>query len=58
MFIITMVYNNTLRTFELEPLEKIPSNYPKTLLTLDEINTGVSHNGIKQVNLLDWLLDR
>lgn len=51
----TVMEESTLRR-ELEPLEKIPDHYPKFLLTLDEIGAGTNHNGIKQVNLLDWLL--
>ena len=40
---------------ELAPLQAISDNYPKYLLTLDEIGTG-SHEGIEQLNLYDWLL--
>ncbi|MCL2718629.1 MAG: ATP-binding protein [Lachnospiraceae bacterium] len=40
---------------ELKPLEAISDHNPKYLLTMD--NTPVtSHNGIKQINVLDWLL--
>lgn len=42
---------------ELEPLEKIRDHYPKILLTLDEIGKGMNYNGIRQINLLDWLLE-
>lgn len=42
---------------ELKPLQAIDDNYPKTLLTTDRIGGG-SHNGIEQVNLIDWLLGR
>jgi len=38
---------------ELAPLKQIKDNYPKFLITLDEF-TG-DHNGIQQVNLIDWL---
>jgi hypothetical protein len=51
----TVIEENNLRR-ELAPLEKIADNYPKTLLTLDEIGAGINHNGIRQMNLLDWLL--
>ncbi|MEG0988598.1 MAG: hypothetical protein RSG54_07700 [Clostridium sp.] len=37
--------------------EKIPDHHPKVLLTLDEIGAGANYDGIKQVNLLDWLLE-
>ncbi|MEG2088203.1 MAG: ATP-binding protein [Angelakisella sp.] len=43
-------------TRELEPLKKIPDHHPKVLLTLDEIGAGTNYDGIKQMNLLDWLL--
>jgi len=40
---------------ELAPLEAIGDHNPKYLLTMD--NTPLaSHNGIKQLNVLDWLL--
>ena len=41
---------------ELAPLKKIPDNYPKLLLTLDEVGAGSNYEGIRQVNLLHWLL--
>jgi predicted AAA+ superfamily ATPase len=41
---------------ELAPFLKIPDNHPKTLLTLDEIGAGANHDGIAQLNALDWLL--
>ena len=47
---------NTLKR-ELEPLQKIPDNHPKFLLTLDEIMPNNNHDGIRQINALDWLLD-
>jgi predicted AAA+ superfamily ATPase len=40
---------------EIAPLLKIQDNYPKYLLTLDEIPTG--QDGINQINLIDWLLN-
>lgn len=40
---------------ELAPLEKIKDNYPKYLLTLDELPIG--RNGINQVNIVDFLLE-
>lgn len=40
---------------ELAPLEAIRDHNPKFLLTRD-YDPHVSHNGIKQVNVLDWLL--
>jgi len=41
---------------ELAPMKKIPDNYPKLLLTLDEVGAGSNYEGIRQVNLLHWLL--
>ena len=52
----TVLETTTLRR-ELEPLEKIPDNYPKILLTLDEVGAGTNHDGIRQVNLLSWLME-
>ena len=50
----TVLDNNTL-TRELEPLNKIKNHYPKILLTMD-IVPEISHNGIRQLNVIDWLL--
>lgn len=41
---------------ELEPLRKIKDHHPKVLLTLDTIGAGANYDGIRQYNLLDWLL--
>ena len=43
---------------ELEPLRRIPDHYPKILLTLDEIGAGVNYEGIRQINLIEWLLNK
>ncbi len=40
---------------EISALEKIKDHYPKFLLTLDFDNTNI--NGIKKLNLIDWLLE-
>lgn len=42
---------------ELAPLECIDDNFPKYLLTMDNF-PPISHNGIEQMYLLDWLLER
>jgi predicted AAA+ superfamily ATPase len=42
---------------EIAPLESIRDHNPKYLLTLD-FTPNTSHNGIKQVNALDWLLGK
>jgi hypothetical protein len=39
---------------ELAPLKQIKDNYPKYLLTLDDYPSD--YNGIKQINLIDWLI--
>lgn len=40
---------------ELKPLDSIQDHNPKYLLTMDD-DPLTSHNGIKQINVLDWLL--
>ena len=41
---------------ELSSLRRIRDNYPKYLLTTDFDNTTI--DGIKKINLIDWLLDK
>lgn len=41
---------------ELAALRAIGDDYPKTLLTLDRIGAS-DHNGIAQINVVDWLLE-
>ena len=43
------------RRRELAPLQKISDNYEKIVLSLD---TGLdsSYEGIKSINLIDWLI--
>ncbi len=48
--------NETVRQRELDPLQKINDNYEKIILTL-ETGFDNSYNGIKCVNVMDWLLD-
>ena len=40
---------------ELAPLQNINDNNPKYLLSLDD-ESNISHNGIMQINVLEWLL--
>jgi predicted AAA+ superfamily ATPase len=40
---------------EFDPLKKINDHYPKLVLTMDDLPSGV--DGIKQVNIIDFLLD-
>jgi len=42
---------------ELKPLQRIKDNYPKYLLTLDEVNATADYNGIRKENVLKWLLE-
>jgi len=41
---------------ELAPFKKIADNYPKILLTLDDIFGTADYEGIRKVNVLGWLL--
>lgn len=51
------VLDKTTLERELEPLQKIQDNHPKFLLTLDEIGADSNYDGIRQINLIDWLLN-
>lgn len=42
---------------ELAPLREIRDNYPKILLTLDEIGANSNYDGIKHINVIEWLLN-
>ncbi len=50
----TVMDSNTLKR-ELSSLEAIHDHNPKYLLTMD-FTPLISYNGIKQINVLDWLL--
>ena len=41
---------------EIAPLQNIPDNYPKTILTNERLTLG-NYNGIEVVNVIDWLLE-
>ena len=41
---------------ELDPLQRINDNHPKILLTLGTIGAEANYDGIRQYNLIDWLL--
>ncbi len=47
---------NTLER-ELRPLDIIRDHYPKYLLTMD-LDAETSYNGIRKINVLDWLLEK
>ena len=53
---LTVRDENTLKR-ELMPLDSISDHNPKYLLTLDD-DPPTSHNGIKQLNALEWLLSK
>ena len=40
---------------EFKPLKNINNNYPKYVITMDEVN--MSHDGIEHLNLIDFLLN-
>ena len=42
---------------ELAPLRKIPDNYPKYLVTLDELFDEMNYDGVQKINVLKWLLE-
>lgn len=44
------------RRRELAPLEKIRDNYEKIVLSMD-LNNNANYNGIKSLNIIDWLLE-
>lgn len=45
----------SVKSRELAPLQKVSDNYEKMVLAMDD---GIfSHDGIKQLNLIDWLLE-
>lgn len=52
----TMLSDDTYKR-ESHPFKAIKDNCPKTILTLDKFGLG-SNDGIKIVNLVDWLLDK
>jgi len=46
------------RNRELNPLKNIKDNYEKIILTMDNVFTDTDEEGIKIINLIDWLLDK
>ena len=47
---------NTLKR-ELDAFKNIKDNYPKYLITLDDVMVNTDYDGIKVVNALEWLLE-
>ncbi len=52
----TVLAEETLKR-ELEAFSGISDNFPRVLLTLDDIPAYANHSGVHQVYLLDWLLE-
>ena len=52
---LTVLDENTLKR-ELDALKNIKDNYPKYLITLDEVLPNTDYEGIKIINALEWLL--
>ncbi|KDE65328.1 ATPase [Fusobacterium necrophorum BL] len=52
---LTVLEENTLKR-ELEAFKNIKDNYPKYLLTLDDVMINTNYDGIKVLNALEWLL--
>ncbi len=52
---LTVLDENTLKR-ELNAFKNIKDNYPKYLITLDDIMVNTDYDGIKVVNALEWLL--
>ena len=52
----TVLDPNTLHR-ELASLKAVQDQYPKFLLTLDELNKNANYDGIQQRNVLEWLLE-
>lgn len=43
---------------EVKSLKMINDNYPKYIISMDKVGTNYNIDGIKHINLVDWLLDR
>ena len=52
---LTVLDENTLKR-ELDIFKNIKDNYPKYLITLDDVMVNTDYDGIKVVNALEWLL--
>ena len=52
---LSVLDENTLKR-ELDALKNIKDNYPKYLITLDEVLPNTDYEGIKIINALEWLL--
>ena len=52
---LTVSDENTLKR-ELDVFKNIKDNYPKYLITLDDVMVNTDYDGIKVINALEWLL--
>ena len=52
---LTVLDENTLKR-ELDVFKNIKDNYPKYLITLDDVMVNTDYDGIKVINALEWLL--
>lgn len=55
--VIQTLATEEVKTRELRSLENIEDNYEKTILTMDKPISN-DYNGIKVVNIIDWLLEK
>ena len=53
---LAVLDENTLKR-ELAAFKNIKDNYPKYLITLDDVMANTDYDGIKVVNALEWLLE-
>lgn len=51
-----MMAGEETRKRELQPMRMIKDNFEKIVLTADVLFTGISEDGIKIINIVDWLL--
>ena len=54
---LTILDENTLKR-ELDAFKNIKDNYPKYLITLDNVLPNTDYEGIKVINALEWLLEK
>lgn len=50
------LYSEETRMRELKPLQNIKDNYEKIILTRDNVFMNTDYNGIKILNVVDWLI--
>ena len=51
------LYSEETRERELKPLQSIKDNYEKIILTRDNVLVNTNDNGIKILNVIDWLIN-